>query len=277
MQDTIPYSPADITADNSTESNPTSQEQRNPIFNILSTMKNVFLQCAKYCDNVLYFTDEHLYDDAPTTLSLGFAAQITNALLHLENLIYSYEEHAVLEPSEIWRYICNHRFTSCDTVGLQRQEDMLILRIPHMGRKGFGKGSLANKMLSAKIFAEIDNFPTWHNWHADFFHVYPTSTRTMPRDVDNYDYKQTIDLLAFALGTSDNAIHYSMSMRTVFTDEIISGLYIEIRPKSWENQVLPAWKNRGRGRPRGSKTSPVKKKTKAGKSTQMPKKKDTNE
>ena len=65
-----------------------------------------------------------------------------------------------------------------------------------------------------------------------FPHVYPRLMPFTPKDVDNHNYKKTIDLLAKALTTTDRAACFSMSAQSVLDDSVPPGSYIEISEKS---------------------------------------------
>lgn len=93
-------------------------------------------------------------------------------------------------------------------------------------------------MLAARIHL-CPNFPRWQFWHADFIHVYPIKFAGVPKDVDNYNYKRTIDVIAFAMRTTDDAIHFDMAMSTVFRDDYKAGVYIEITPRHHDQRKLP--------------------------------------
>jgi len=65
-----------------------------------------------------------------------------------------------------------------------------------------------------------------------FHHLYPKLMTFTPKDIDNHNYKKTIDLPATALRTTDNAARFSMSAQSVFDDSVPPGPYIEKSEKS---------------------------------------------
>ena len=63
----------------------------------------------------------------------------------------------------------------------------------------------------------------------------------MPKDVDNFNYKPTIDYLAAALRFSDAAPSCSLEMRSEFRDDLTAGAYIQVSPQSWESTLAAYW------------------------------------
>lgn len=178
----------------------------------------------------------------------SYATTMANTLIRLENLLYVYSDTARFDSFAVWSYIRDHRSTNCENVDVQFSENKVVFRIPYLPRRNYGNNAVVNNMLAAKIY-QLKNLPVWSKWTATFFHVYPTKTKSVPRDVDNYDYKKTIDLLAFAFSSADNALNFDIGGKhTIFTDRLVPGVYIEVTPKSSENEKFPEWKTL-RGRP----------------------------
>lgn len=91
--------------------------------------------------------------------------------------------------------------------------------------------ALATKQLMAVL--EKEKLPKWPKWEASFLHVYsPSKRRTPPPDVDNYDYKRTIDVIALMLRTTDRGGRFRMEADTLYSDVHAPGTYIRIRPKN---------------------------------------------
>ena len=123
-------------------------------------------------------------------------------------------------------------------VAVHTSQEQVLIFLPYLPKRNRAKHAPVNEILAAEI--PFHRFPKWSRWSASFTHLYPATTRNIPKDVDNYDYKRTIDLLAYALGTSDNALNYSMSMQTVFSDILPPGVYIQLRPKSSDKDSICA-------------------------------------
>lgn len=209
---------------------------------LLKILMDKLHTCANQCKCRIDFIAE-IEEEQNETLPYYFAANLGKTLTKIENLLFAYQEHLPLDPYDVWEYIIENQEPENSNYGLNIQDDSITIHIPYleMPHRKQGGNSLVERLLAALVRKNIDQFPHWHIWQARFFFVFSESTKTKPKDVDNYDYKRIIDLLAFALGSSDNAVHFAMSMETIFTDQIASGIYIEISPRSLENAVLPNW------------------------------------
>lgn len=163
-----------------------------------------------------------------------FAEKLSAALLEIEEMIYMYTSASTFDSFETGRYIGSNKKKNIELVAIRMLEKRILIRMPYLPKKYNGGKDICNQMLAAKIFHYKD-FPVWQQWRADYYHVFPTGTSNIPKDVDNYEYKRTNDILAYALGSSDNACRFSMSMTTLFTDKITPGTYIDITPKNSEN------------------------------------------
>lgn len=75
------------------------------------------------------------------------------------------------------------------------------------------------------------NFPTLTDWQADFIHVFHPDDAEYCRDVDNYEYKKYIDLIARKMGVKDSGRHFSLAMHNEFTTAIAPGTYIIIQQR----------------------------------------------
>ncbi len=162
-------------------------------------------------------------------LAPSFMSELARCATVLEKAVYEYglssTEQDFLEKAAKGLGNPAH-----DEITVVQQPDRLLIRIPYLPRRGQGNKALVNTMLAQAL--RQYRLPTWKTWSAIFWHIYPATTNKMPWDVDNYDYKKTIDILTAALHTSDNALQFEMSMRSKITDEILPGTYIDISPKS---------------------------------------------
>lgn len=119
------------------------------------------------------------------------------------------------------------------------EPDRVTIRMPAIPMRYAGNEDPYNQILAAKLL-EVPNFPQWQAWHVSFIHVYPIKNQGyILRDVDNYDYKKTIDVIACAMHTSDCATRFDMSATTTFTDDFERGVYIEVTPKNLQKSVFP--------------------------------------
>lgn len=169
-------------------------------------------------------------------LSRSFAATLSHWVLHLEEILfqcsdlYSSQNTGEVNPLEASRYYQN------DVIQIAVYPTQMVIHMPHLPPRT-SRNSLVTEALASKLF-HMDTLPRWPRCVADFYHVYPTDIPKMPKDVDNYAYKRTIDLLMYALQSSDCAKAFRDSRQTVFTDAYPQGTYIVIYPESSENFVF---------------------------------------
>lgn len=178
-----------------------------------------------------------LSEDVPRQLlSHSFASVLSHWVLHLEEIlyrcsdIYSPKSAGEVNPLEASRYCQN------ETIQIAVSPTKIIIRMPHLPPRT-SRNSLVTEALASKLF-HMTTLPRWPRCVVDFYHVYPTDIPKMPKDVDNYAYKRTIDLLMFALQSSDCATAFRDSRQTIFTDVYPQGTYIIICPESSENNVF---------------------------------------
>lgn len=169
--------------------------------------------------------------------SARFTTLLTHQILLMEELLYHYTPHAPNTPSDDTEaFMEHHRYCDTGTVRFFIRMDLIMIQMPHLPPRT-SRTNLAVESLASKLFQETD-FPFWPRCSMDFYHVYPTNIGRMPRDIDNYAYKRTIDLLMFALRSSDCAAAFHDSRQTVFSDKYDAGTYIIIRPESSKNATL---------------------------------------
>ena len=116
-------------------------------------------------------------------------------------------------------------------------ESTTIIKCPYLAIYKANPYMLTEDLLMAKL-TQSKNLPHYKSAHVSFIHVYSTDDASIPKDVGNYYYRRTIDLLAVFFGFSDSAQCYSMSMSAIFSDAIEGGTYIFIQNK--ENDPLTA-------------------------------------
>ena len=167
-------------------------------------------------------------------LRQDFTERLSAALLEMEEILFSHGTISTYDTFEVSRYLSAHKNCQYEPVSIHIEKSRILIRMPYLPKRYGGAKDLCNQMLAAKIY-HTENFPKWPKWKAKYYHVFPTATADIPKDVDNYEYKRTNDILGFALGTCDNALRFSMSMTTVFTDKLAPGTYIEVTQKSSEN------------------------------------------
>lgn len=168
------------------------------------------------------------------------AAQLVGATSEIEQLLYAFMDNTGLDLYETLRFFKKSQDAPRGCVTVTYHSGALLVYMPSFPKKGQGNTALVNQMLAAELLAMTD-MPSWPKWQAAFYHVYPSGTSDIPKDVDNYDYKKTIDLLAYAVRSSDSSLNFSMKMDTVFTDVVESGVYIHVMKKSSELPDFALW------------------------------------
>lgn len=116
-----------------------------------------------------------------------------------------------------------------EAVDIQLSQDSCLIKMPHIPATKNSGYHMAEDLLWDKL-TRTDNLPKWKSCHAAFCHVYPMSVKQMPKDVDNYDYKRTIDILSCIFGFPDCPEFFSMEMTSFFSDNIPYGTYILLNP-----------------------------------------------
>lgn len=206
----------------------------------------------KETDNQILYsihqTTQHLLDatsaerDAISShspaLSQPFAEVLLRAIMRLEHLLFLGMDNTEFPCVDLWTKAAK-RSDQVEDIDLWVEPAKITVRLPYLPHRYKGNQDALAKLLAAKINESID-FPHWETWHADFIHLYPTQFKGVPKDVDNYSYKRVIDVLAFGLHTDDSAQHFDMAVTTVFSDEYLPGVYIEITPKHPATRKLPS-------------------------------------
>lgn len=194
--------------------------------------------------NVLYrltaATDAELSNPSTHTLAFSpeYAAHLTNALLRLERILFLGAANADPHVPDFWGQLIRKQEIT-DQVALWIEPDRVTIRLPYLPHRYRGNQDAVAQMLAAKLHL-CANFPRWEYWHADFIHLFPTACSKIPKDVDNYCYKKVIDVIAYALRTSDNAEHFDMSMTSICTDDYLPGVYVQITPANPLKRMRPS-------------------------------------
>jgi len=177
--------------------------------------------------------------DIEKAVSTSFAKKVAAKLTTVERLLYLYSDAHRFDRRETLHYITAHRRDNTGIIEIQTAPNRVVIRMPYLPKRNTTR-SIVTDALAAKLFNERD-LPKWEACVVTFCHVFPGSTRRIPKDADNYEYKRTIDLICHAFGISDCPLTFEYTMRTVFTDQLDPGTYIEIQPKSLDSAILPGW------------------------------------
>lgn len=167
-----------------------------------------------------------------STFPTKYARMLYKAYFHLGEYLNDYTSYIDANRGRVredfWKHYSGNRSKIC--IDVQKQH--VLIRMPYLPRKNhFGDPVI--KQLSATV-RDLQELPHWQNWEAVFYHIYPTNCRRIPKDVDNYEYKEVIDILAYEMRTNDSPCCFDMAIKTIFTDCLIPGTYLQIKQKCSE-------------------------------------------
>lgn len=211
--------------------NPESWEAVNQI---LDEMLQYGSEIRKICRKEARLISYSPYLALEPYLRQEYFETLSTALVRLEEMLYLHTNVTTFDRAKLNAFFSASKGKNAAPVLIHVEKNRIFIKMPYLPRKYNGAKDICNQLLSVKLFS-LKDFPVWAEWNAKYYHVFPTSIKEIPKDVDNYEYKRTNDILAYALGSSDNAFRFSMSMTAVFTDDIAPGTYIEVTPKSSEN------------------------------------------
>lgn len=197
------------------------------------------LQALEACNRQLE-RDDRFPPVNGSEFPIRIAARLAQETAEIERLLYAYIDNSDLDLYKTLRYLKKHMSATNSTVSVHYDGSSLFVYMPTFPSRGLGNDALVNQMLASELLS-MTELPSWPKWQAVFYHVYPANASNIPKDVENYDYKKTIDLLAYAVRSSDNALNFSMMMDTVFTDCVPSGVYIHVTPKSSKKPDFSSW------------------------------------
>lgn len=169
-------------------------------------------------------------------LPTDFALTLSSATCDLNNLLYAYFQSNWFNPQRLLHPARTPAARAAaeqaaQQVRLAVHPNRVLVYLPYLPEKGDHDTAIINDMLFSKLTQECD-LPNWKSIHIHFLHCYPKNTVSLPRDLDNYNYKRTIDLLCFALRCSDSPVSCSLQMTPFWSEKHRPGVYIEITPKS---------------------------------------------
>ena len=227
--------------ENISQTNPASPVENGSIEEIVAQIQQELADTQQLCDDEMKLLEESAVLGSSASLRAAFGSVVSRRMLRVSGLLYAYGEAAMTDPYILWRMVNKKTEKTSGAVSLKVSDKQVLIYLPYLPKRANrSKEELVNQLLAAKIFAS-EKRPDWTKWEAVFHHVFPASTRQSARDVDNYDYKNTIDLIAYFVGSSDNALNFSMQMHTYFTDKTASGVYIDVHPKSSVFPDFSSW------------------------------------
>lgn len=212
---------------------------------ITDTVKNIALRLERMLSitNALQKRREkHIASPNEQPLPAKYAQSLAGVLYQLEQLLLQFCDYSRQRYTSIGKTLADMNTESVCSVEIRVYEDRVMFRLPHLPHRTH-KHDLVNIALTSKIY-NVLNYPRWGKATMEFCHVYPTRMNWLPCDNDNYSYKRTIDLICNAMRLSDSAATLDLVKRTVFTDELASGTYITVTPKSSDFTDFPKWEDR---------------------------------
>lgn len=115
---------------------------------------------------------------------------------------------------------------------LYQDDEVAVIYLPQQRTRRNAKGLPTSLHISEfREFVKATDFPKLTDWQADFIHVFHPDDAEYCHDVDNYEYKKYIDLIARKMGVLDSSTHFSLAMHNESTTDIVPGTYIIIQQR----------------------------------------------
>lgn len=160
-----------------------------------------------------------------------FFASLALNVYKLEQLLWVYCDAAWLRKKDMLRTLLADDDLLERSVKVLVKNDIVLIRMPHIAPVKQKPHTLPEDLLLTKLSGTTD-LPRFSECHATFCHVYPKKRNQLPKDVANYDYKRTIDILGSIFGFSDCAATFSLSLESILSDSYVPGTYIMLEPKN---------------------------------------------
>lgn len=174
-------------------------------------------QLAAYTQTLLTTSNSinRVLHQLETTLSFDVTEMVAGKYRHLA---------ASADPVE--------RRTLYESIQIKKGAGEIMVYLPFLP----GRRQVQRQFIYDLLFRRLIDkgpYPQWPRVHILFTHVYSTQLKRFPKDVDNFNYKPAIDLLAAAMSFSDSAISCSLEQRAEFRDDLPAGVYITVQPIQW--------------------------------------------
>lgn len=209
---------------------PSALEERQEIDKILSNITEE-LHCTLA---LLAELDERRNKLSPTVSLDGLYQEFWEGYVihvhNLEKLLWGLSDASWINRRDALHRLTQNKALLADQFDVQVDGELVLLKMPHLSQKIFLRFHLVEDLLLAKL-GDTKRLPRMKECHATFIHVYPSGNQALAKDVDNYDYKRVIDLLAAFMDFSDSAATFEMTMKTVFSDGLQEGTYIVLEPQ----------------------------------------------
>lgn len=205
-------------------------EEAHQIIGTLDQILTISRNAAAATDALLARCKETGLTNSTYAQAQEYWFQLADTVYKLEQLLWIYCDESWFNRSSLTKELTCRKDLMGDSIEILIRSDFALIRMPHIPATKKRSYTFAEELLWAKLFMQKD-LPQWNVCHATFCHVYPTAISQMPKDIDNYDYKRTIDILSYYFGFSDCPESFSMTMESMLSDELPSGTYISLEPE----------------------------------------------
>lgn len=124
-------------------------------------------------------------------------------------------------------------------------DDEFIFWLPSLPSRKRTTTSLIYQEIKELLFNA--DLPRFANWHCAFIHCFRPKHIVGVYDVDNYDYKPTIDLIARSMLAKDSFEHFSLGLYNVSTDELRPGCYVYVTSRESQEWFIQTFVSKARG------------------------------
>lgn len=202
-----------------------------PPIHILEKILKILKKADSEATSTKKLLEQEGMSEYPTNLVRNYWYQFANTVHKLEQLMWTYCDESWFGRSRMTEGFLERENVNETLFQIKLLPDMILIKMPYIPATRKTRFTMVEDMLWSYL-KSCKDLPEWDECHATFSHVYPKSVRCMPKDVDNYAYKRTIDTLSTFLRFSDSATTFSMSTQTIFTNKLSPGTYIILEPKS---------------------------------------------
>lgn len=217
--------------------------KRPPDDDIASILGNMKKHAAHIMDTIIQA--EQTYAPGTGMLPEDFCTRLAYEMSCLESRLFAYDSRSVWINLTGKRSPSDSHTISDELIHVHVYPESINIYLPYLPKKYKGNQDILFRLLQDKL-KHTPDLPQWSHWKAAFYFVYPESTRRRTRDVDNYSYKKTIDTIAAALHTTDDAHLFAFDeITSCFTSKVPTGVYIEITPKNSEFPDFKKWETVG--------------------------------
>ena len=202
---------------------PQTEENTGRLLATLQSTEKTLLRLLSATQEQIRSLEDGKNASADQNLSLSFTTTFAQNTIRLQNLVYQYSRSNWLSPLSAFTQMDNG--SNPLDVGVQIDQDGILIYSPYLPPRGQTSRDLITDQIQAALCRHT-NIPSWPHYHIAFTHIYHPSCPA--RDPDNYNYKPTIDAIAFALCKPDSSAFCSLSMDGWASETLFPGVYIRV-------------------------------------------------